>query len=127
MPGRTWRDNGHKALCPLSGLWSYTTMSWHRARSERAADGDSHAIWALPLGTTTLDRRCFSRYAQTLSLRYIPIRYEYPRRAARTGTSTNESNPKPGRRARACARAAARETYKTGARCYVALLFAGCW
>ena len=23
--------------------------------------------------------------------------------------------------------AAARETYKTGARCYVALLFAGCW
>eukprot|EP01043_Picozoa_sp_COSAG02_P046160 COSAG02_NODE_4293_length_5540_cov_2.278258_1_plen_62_part_10 len=20
MPGQTWRDNGHKALCPLSGV-----------------------------------------------------------------------------------------------------------
>ena len=27
MPGRTWRDNGHKALCPLSGPWMQLSLS----------------------------------------------------------------------------------------------------
>ena len=40
------------------------------------------------------------------------------------GSATIESDPAA---ARIMHGAAARETYKTGARCYVALLFAGCW
>ena len=34
MPGRTWRDNGHKALCPLSESCCYGTLCATSPRKE---------------------------------------------------------------------------------------------